>query len=94
MNIAILLLCCLPPLAIMALAVIHGLRAKSAPVLSIVALSALVILTSAMLPIVGDEEPISTVRFTTPNGNDATSGVEDADTVRLARRSESQALYR
>jgi hypothetical protein len=94
MNIAILLLCSLPPLAIMAVAVIRGLQTRSSTVLSMVALSALVVLASAILPIVGDEEPIPSVRFATPNGNGATSVVEDADTVRLARRSEPQALYR
>ena len=96
MNMLILLLCSLPPLAIMAVAVIRGLQTRSVTVLSIVALSALVVLASALLPIMSEDEPISSIRFTTLNGDGVTavSVLEAADTIRLARRPEPQALYR
>ncbi len=96
MNMLILLLCSLPPLAIMAVAVTRGLQTRSVTVLSIVGLGALVVLVSALLPIVGEDEPISGIRFTTLNGDGgaAVSVVEAADTIRLARRPEPQALYR
>ncbi len=96
MNTLILLLCSLPPLAIMAIAVIRGLQTRSATVLSTVGLGALVVLAAALLPIMGEDEPISSIRLTTLNsdGVAAVSVVEGADAVRLARRPEPQALYR
>ena len=96
MNMRILLLCSLPPLAVMAVAVIRGLQTRNVTVLSIVGLGALVALSSALLPIMSDDEPVSSIRFTTLNGDGvaAVSVLEGADAIRLARRPEPQALYR
>ncbi len=94
MSSPILLLCSLPPLAVLAVAVIHGVRTGSAPVLATLSLSALVVSASLMLPLMRDDVPVQTLRFAPPESNGVASAPEATHPVRLSRRSEPQALYR
>ena len=94
MGTLILLLCSFPPLAVLAVAVLHGLGTRSSPVLSMLVASALVLAGSAMLPLMRDEEPVQSVRFAPLTGDGVASPHEGADPLRLARRPEAQAIYR
>ena len=94
MGTLILLLCSLPPLAVLAVTMLHGFRTGNATVLSMLVVTALVLSGSATLPLMRDEEPVQSVRFTPPSSDGVASPHKAADPVRLARRSESKALYR
>ncbi len=94
MGTLILLLYSLPPLAVLAVAVLHGFRTGSSTVLSMLVASALVLAGSAMLPLMRDEVPVQSVRFEPPSGDGVASLREAPDPVRYARRPEAQAIYR
>ncbi len=94
MGTLILLLCSLPPLPVLAVAVFQGLKTGGSTVLSMLALAALILAGSAMLPLMRDEVPVQSVRFEPPSGDGVASPHEGADPLRLARRPEAQAIYR
>ncbi len=94
MGTLILLLCGLPPLSVLAVAVLHGLKTGSSTVLSMLAVTALVLAGSAMLPLMRDEEPVQSVKFEPLSSDGVALPREAPDPVRWARRPESQVMYR
>ncbi len=64
MNILILLLCSLPPLAVLVVAVIHGLRTGDAGTVSAVVVSALILTASTLFPLADEPEQSASFRFT------------------------------
>ena len=94
MGALILLLCSLPPFAVLAVAVLHGYRTGSSTVLSMLVVSALVLAASAMLPLMRDEEPVQSVRLAPPSNDGVASPREAPDSVRWARRPEAEVMYR
>ena len=93
MDSPILLLCSLPPLAVLAVALIHGLQSGSSTALLTLSLSVLVFSVAIILPWVGNEEPVQRVRFALPDRNTETATSEVVHTGWLVRRSEPQTLY-
>ena len=93
MGTLILLLCSVPPLAVLAVAVLHGLKTGSSTVLSMLVVSALVLAASAMLPLMRDEEPVQSVRLAPPRNDGVASPREAPDPARWARRPESEVMY-
>ncbi len=89
-----LLLCSLPPLAVMGVAVLGGLRTGSSAVLSMLVLSALDLAASVTIPLMRDEEPVQSVRFVTPDQDGVAEAPRSPDPIRLTRRSEPLVLYR
>ena len=89
-----LLLCSLPPLAVMGVAILYGLRTGSSAVLSMLVLSALVLSASVTIPLMRDEEPVQSVRLLTPDNDGVAVAPESPDPIRLTRRSEPLMLYR
>ncbi len=85
MSALLLLLCSILPLAVMAVAGIHGFRAGSQTVLATLLLSVLIVTGSAVLPHMRDKQPAPNVRFAAPEGDVAKPHPLD-DPVRLARR--------
>jgi hypothetical protein len=65
----IILACIVPPLAIMAVAAIHGFRTASAGILSILALSGALLLGPALLEWAQKDDPVPSLRFDVANGN-------------------------
>jgi hypothetical protein len=94
MGTLILLLCSLPPLGVLTVAVLHGLRTGSSTVLAMLAVTALVLTGSAMLPMMRDAEPVQSVRLAPPSSDDVASPRDAPDPFRWARHPGSQALYR
>ena len=94
MGSSILLLCSLPPLAVLAVALIHGLRSGSSTVFLTLSLSALVFSAAIVLPLLGEEEPVRSPRFALQDRGTGTSSSDVAHPVWLVRRSEPQTLYR
>ena len=94
MGSSILLLCSLPPLAVLAVALIHGLRSGSSTVFLTLSLSALVFSAAIVLPLLGEAEPAHSPRFALHDRNMGTSSSEVTHPVWLVRRSEPQTLYR
>ena len=91
----ILLICTLPPLAVMIVAAVHGLRTGSPAVLSMLVVSALVLSASAMLPNIQDKAPaVLSVRFTPPNGSGLATPRAVHEPVHFADRWEAHATYR
>lgn len=94
MTMLILLLCSIPPLAVMAVAGIYGFRTGSGSVLTLLLLSALMVSGSAVLSHMRDQEPVPSVRFTNPeSGSVATTDRVD-DPVRLAWRRDLNEMQR
>ena len=89
----LILLCSLPPLGVVAIALVHAATTRSPIVMSILALSVGIITASVVLPLTGEPEPVQSVRFTAPGARGVVSAHGEADPVRLARRSETQAMY-
>ena len=94
MGALILLLCSLPPLAVMAIAVIHGFRTGSSTILSMLILSALVFSTSVMLPFRGNEDPAPSIRFAPPDGRGVAAQYSLTNPVSFVDRQELHATYR
>ncbi len=94
MSLLILLLCSLPPLGVVAIALVHAVTARSPAALSMLALSAGIISAAVMLPLTRDAEPVQSVRFTAPDGPGIASADAASGPVRVARRSETQAFLR
>jgi hypothetical protein len=86
MGTLILLLCTLPPLAVMAVAAAHSIRTGSPAVSSMLVASALVLTASVMLPLMQDEEPVQTVRFAVPRDSDMAAPRSSSDPVQLVDR--------
>ena len=89
----ILLLCSIPPLAVMTVAGIHGFRTGNSTVLTTLLLSILIVSGSAVLPHMRDKQPVPTVRFATPEG-DVAKPYHFDDPVRLARRWDMNETHR
>jgi hypothetical protein len=93
MSLLILLLCSLPPLGVMAIAVVHAVATRNPAVLTMLTLSAGIISASVMLPLTRDIKPVQSVRFQAPDGNGVASADAAHDLVRLARGWETQARH-
>jgi hypothetical protein len=93
MSLLILLVYSLPPLAVMAIAVVHAVTTRNPAVLTMLALSAGIIAASVVLPLTRDTEPVQRIRFAAPGTNGVASTHGAPDPVRLVRRSDIQALY-
>ncbi len=93
MSLLILLLCSLPPLGVIATALVHAARTRNPAALTMMILSASIITASVVLPLTEDAKPVRSVRFTAPGTHAVVSAHGEADPVRLARRSETQAMY-
>jgi hypothetical protein len=94
MGSLILLLCSLPPLAVLAVALIHGLRSGSSTVSLTLSLSALIFSAAIVLPLLGDEEPVRSPRFAFQDRDTGTPSFEPAHSGWLVHRSEPWTLYR
>ncbi len=70
MSSLILLLCSLPPLAVLAVAVVHGLRTRSPVIASALILSVLILSTAIIVPLVDDPETDPGIRFDTSRYSD------------------------
>jgi hypothetical protein len=92
MSLLILLLCSLPPLGVVAIALVHAATTRNPAALSMLALSAGIISATVMLPLAGDTKPVQSVRFTNPDRPGVASLRVTPEPVRLARRSGTQAL--
>ncbi len=93
MSLLILLLCSLPALGVMAIALVHAVTTRNPAALTMMVMSAGIITASVVLPLMGDADPVQSVRFTAPGARGVVSAHGEADPVRLARRSETQAMY-
>ncbi len=94
MGMSSLLLCSLPPLAVLVVAVIHGLRTGDAGTVSAVVVSALVLTASALLPLADEPEQFASFRFTPGEaGGVAARGAND-HLLRLAHRWSQDEAYR
>ena len=93
MSLLILLSCSLPPLGVMAIALVHAATTRNPTALTMLALSAVVISASIVLPLTRDTEPVQSVRFHAPDGNGVASADAAHDLVRLARGWETQARH-
>ena len=89
----LILLFSLPPLGVVVIALVHAATTRSPAALTMLALSAVVIAASIVLPLTGDAEPVQSVRFTTPDRAGVASTHTAPEPVRVARRSETPALY-
>ncbi len=89
----ILLLCSIPPLAVMAIASVYGFRTGNMTVLTTLLLSVLIVSGSAVLPYMRDKQPVPTVRFATPEIGVAAPYPVD-DPVRLAWRRDLNETHR
>ncbi len=94
MGMLILLLCSLPPLAIVAVAVIHGLRTGDAGTVSALVASAVILTASVLLPFAGETEQIQRLRFTPSDANGVAADRADDDLIRLTRRWGQDEAYR
>ncbi len=94
MGTLILLLCTLPPLAVMAVAAAYSVRTGSLAASSMLVASALVLTASVMLPLVQDEEPVQTVRFAVPRDRDMAAPRSSSDPVQLVDRWGTYPAYR
>ncbi len=95
MSSPILLLCSLPPLAVLAVALVHGLRTRSAAVLATLSLAALILSAAVVLPLLEQDEAVRSPRLALhQDRGTGASASEVAHPVWLVRRSEPQTLYR
>ena len=94
MGMLILLLCSLPPLAIVAVAMIHGLKTGGAGTVSALVVSAVILTASALLPFAGDQEQIQRLRFTPSDAESVAANRADDDLIRLTRRWGQDEAYR
>ena len=94
MTMLILLLCSIPSLAVMAVAVIYGFRTGSRSVLTMLLLSALLVSGSAVLSHVLDQEPVPRIRFANAESGAVASRHRIDDPVRLAWRRDLNEMQR
>ena len=86
MGMLILLLCSLPPLALLVVAVTRGLSTGDASAVSALAISAAILIASALLPFAGEPEPLSSLRFTRPEAGAVAAKESGYPPLRLTRR--------
>jgi hypothetical protein len=92
-SLLIFLLCSLPPLGVMAIALVHAATMRNPATLTMLALSAGIISASIVLPLTGDTKPVQNVRFTAPDGDSVASIHRTPEPVQVVRRSQTQVLY-
>lgn len=90
----LILLCCLPPLAVLAVAVIHGFRTRDAGTVSALIVSAVILTASALLPFAGEAEQIQRFRFAPSDVNGVAANRAEDDLIRLTRRWSQDETYR
>jgi hypothetical protein len=86
MGMLSLLLCSLLPLAVLGVAVIHGLRTGDAGTAAALVITAVILTASALLPFAGEPEPVPSRRFTRPETGAVAANRPNDNLLRFTHR--------
>lgn len=86
MGMLILLLCSLPPLAVLAVAAIHGVRTRDLGIISTLGVSVMILTVALLLPLIDRPGQGLSFRFTFPEAGSIGATGPDDGLIRLTRR--------